>query len=93
MFQIYFIVETFLTVARRCGHVEVGSMRWLSMEVRRRPFDPLDLPWAVNQHPFDPYRAGVKVYQAYRAGGWAAHPTDNPDLMVRFNFYFFLENF
>jgi hypothetical protein len=39
------------------------------MEVRWCPFDPLDLPWAVSQRPFDPYQAGVKVYQAYRAGG------------------------
>jgi hypothetical protein len=28
----------------------------------------------VSQRPFDPYRAGAKVYRAYRA----AHPTDNP---------------
>jgi hypothetical protein len=27
-----------------------------------------DLPWAVSQCPFDPYRAGAKVYRAYRAG-------------------------
>jgi hypothetical protein len=35
---------------------------------------------AVSQRPFDPYRAGVKVYRAYRAGGRpgrAARPTYN----------------
>jgi hypothetical protein len=67
MFQIYFTAVTFLTVARRRGHVEVGSLRWLSTKVRRRPFDPSNLPWAVSQCPFDPYRAGAKVYQAYWA--------------------------
>jgi hypothetical protein len=40
---------------------------------------------AVSQRPFDPYRVGVKVYRAYRAGGRAggrpACPTDNPDAM------------
>jgi hypothetical protein len=37
---------------------------------------------AASQRPFDPYRAGAKVYRAYRAGGrpgQAARPTDNPD--------------
>jgi hypothetical protein len=80
MFQIYFTVVTFLTVARRCSHVEVGSLRWLSTEVRRRPFDPSNLPWTVSQCPFDPYQAGAKVYRAYWAGGRpgrAACPTDN----------------
>jgi hypothetical protein len=52
------------------------------MEVHRRPFDPSNLPWAVSQCPFDPYRAGAKVYRAYRAGGRAARPTDNPDLVT-----------
>jgi hypothetical protein len=32
----------------------------------------------VSQRPFDPYQAGAEVYRAYRAGGWAARPTDNP---------------
>ena len=68
MFQIYFTTVTFLNVACRCGHVEVGSLRWLSMEVRWRPFDPLDLPWAVSQYSFDPYWAGAKVYLAYWVG-------------------------
>jgi hypothetical protein len=36
MFQIYFTAVTFPTVARRRGHMEVGSLRWLSVEVRRR---------------------------------------------------------
>jgi hypothetical protein len=40
--------------------------RWLPTEVRRRLFDPSNLPWVVSQCPFDPYRAGAKVY---RAGG------------------------
>jgi hypothetical protein len=35
--------------------------------VRRRLFDPSNLPWAVSQRPFDPYRAGAKVYRAYWA--------------------------
>jgi hypothetical protein len=43
--------------------------RWLPTEVRQRPFDPSNLPWAVSQCPFDPYQAGAKVYRAYRAGG------------------------
>jgi hypothetical protein len=30
--------------------------------VRWRPFDPSDLPWAVSQCPFDPFRAGAKIY-------------------------------
>jgi hypothetical protein len=38
------------------------------MEVRRRLFDPSNLPWAVSQCPFDPYWAGAKVYRAYQAG-------------------------
>jgi hypothetical protein len=33
------------------------------------PVWPFYLPWAVSQCPFDPYRAGAKVYRAYRAGG------------------------
>jgi hypothetical protein len=37
------------------------------MEVRRRSFDPSNLPWAISQRPFDLYRAGAKVYRAYRA--------------------------
>jgi hypothetical protein len=45
------------------------------MEVRRRPFDPSNLPWAVSQCPFDPYRAGAKVYRAYRTGGQPAPQT------------------
>jgi hypothetical protein len=48
--------------------------RWLPTEVHLRPFDPSNLPWAVSQCPFDPYWAGVKVYQAYRAGGQAGGP-------------------
>jgi hypothetical protein len=28
-----------------------------------------NLLWVVSQRRFDPYRAGTKVYQAYRAGG------------------------
>jgi hypothetical protein len=51
------------------GHVEDGSLRWLPMVVRRHLFDPSNLPWAVSQCPFDPYRAGAKVY---RAGGQPA---------------------
>ena len=47
------------------------------MEVRWRLFNPLDLPWAVSQCPFDPYQAGAKVYQAYRASGRATRPTNN----------------
>jgi hypothetical protein len=58
--------------------VEIGNLRWLSTEVHRRPFDPSDLPWIVGQRLFDPYWAGVKIYRVYRAGGQAAHPTDNP---------------
>jgi hypothetical protein len=42
------------------------------MEVCQHLFDPSDLPWAVSQCLFDPYRAGAKVYRAYRAGGRAA---------------------
>jgi hypothetical protein len=80
MFQIYFTAVTFLIIARRRGHVEVGSLRWLSTEVHWRPFDPSNLPWAVSQCPFDPYRAGAKVYWTYWAGGRAARPTDNPGL-------------
>jgi hypothetical protein len=34
-----------------------------------------DLPWAVNQRPFDPYRVGAKVYWAYRASGRPAPQT------------------
>jgi hypothetical protein len=45
------------------------------MEVRRRSFDPSNLPWAVSQCPFDPYRAGAKVYRAYRTGGRPAPQT------------------
>jgi hypothetical protein len=45
------------------------------MEERRRLFDPSNLPWVVNQCPFDPYRAGTKVYQAYRVGGRPAPQT------------------
>jgi hypothetical protein len=33
---------------------------------------------AASQRPFDPYQAGAKVYRAYRAGGRAGGPTDNP---------------
>jgi hypothetical protein len=54
--------------------MEDGSLRWLPTEVRRRPFDPSDLPWVVNQCSFDPYRAGAKVYRAYQAGGRPAAP-------------------
>jgi hypothetical protein len=32
--------------------------------VRRRPFDPSNLPWAVSQCLFNPYWAGTKVYWA-----------------------------
>jgi hypothetical protein len=39
------------------------------MEVRRHPFDPSNLPWAISQCPFDPYLAGAKIYRVYRAGG------------------------
>jgi hypothetical protein len=45
------------------------------MEVRRRLFDPSNLPWAVSQCPFDPYYAGVKVYRTYRTGGRPAPQT------------------
>ena len=64
LFQIYFIAITFLIVARRRGHVEIGSLRWLSMEVWRCPFDPLELPWTVRQRLSNLYWAGTKVYQA-----------------------------
>jgi hypothetical protein len=74
LFQIYFIAVTFLIVARQHGNVEVGSLRWLSTEVRWHPFDPSDLPWAVSQRPFDPYRAGAKVYRVYQASGRAGSP-------------------
>jgi hypothetical protein len=63
------------------GHVEIGSLRWLSTEVRRRPFDPSHLPWMVSQRPFDPYRAGAKVY---RAGGWPAPQTTLVPRLVRY---------
>jgi hypothetical protein len=33
---------------------------------------------AVNQRPFDPYRAGAKVYRPYRAGGRPAPQTTLP---------------
>jgi hypothetical protein len=49
--------------------------RWLPTEVRRRLFDPSNLPSAVSQCPFDPHWAGAKVY---RAGGRAGGPTHNP---------------
>jgi hypothetical protein len=58
--------------------MEDGSLRWLPTEVRQRPFDPSDFPWAVSQCPFDPYRADAKVYWAYRAGGWSALQTTLP---------------
>jgi hypothetical protein len=45
------------------------QLRYLPMEVRRHSFDPSNLPWVVSQCPFDPYRAGAKVYRAYRTGG------------------------
>jgi hypothetical protein len=54
------------------------------MEVRRRPFDPSNLPWAVSQCPFDPYRAGAKVYRAYRAGQRPAPQTTLPTRMLIF---------
>jgi hypothetical protein len=53
------------------------------MEVCQCPFDPSDLPWAVSQCLFDPYRAGTKVYRAYQAGRRAARPTDNPGKNLR----------
>jgi hypothetical protein len=43
----------------------------------------LELPWTVSQRLFDPYRAGTKVYQAYRAGspsGRAGGCANNPTL-------------
>jgi hypothetical protein len=52
--------------------------RLLPTEVRRHPFDPSNLPWAVSQCPFDPYRAGAKVYRAYQAGGRPAPQTTRP---------------
>jgi hypothetical protein len=52
------------------------------MEVRRRPFDPLHLPWAVSQCPFDPYQAGAKVYRAYQVGGRPAPQTTLPSLRM-----------
>jgi hypothetical protein len=39
------------------------------------PVWSLYLPWAVSQCPFDPYRAGAKVYRAYQAGGRPAPQT------------------
>jgi hypothetical protein len=59
--------------------MEIGSLRWLSTEVHRRPFDPSDLPWTVSQRPFDPYRLGTQVY---RVGGQAARPTNNLDFRM-----------
>jgi hypothetical protein len=47
------------------------------MEVRRHLFDPSNLPWVVSQCPFDPYRAGAKVYRA-RAGAARAPPPPPP---------------
>jgi hypothetical protein len=44
-----------------------GWQSKVSTEVRRRPSDPSNLPWVVNQRPFDPYRAGAKVYREYQA--------------------------
>jgi hypothetical protein len=32
LFQIYFTAVTFLTIARRSGHMEVGSLRCLSTD-------------------------------------------------------------
>jgi hypothetical protein len=55
------------------------------MEMHRRPFDPSNLPWAVNQRPFDPYQAGAKVYRKYRASRRprkVARPTDNPGRLL-----------
>jgi hypothetical protein len=67
-----------------CGE---WQSRWLPMEVCRRLFDPSNLPWAVNQCPFDPYRAGAKVYRAYQAGGRAARPTNNLGTIHGYNLY------
>ena len=71
LFQIYFIALTFLIIFRWCGHVVDGSLRWLPTEVCHHPFDPSNLPWAVSQCPFDPFWAGIKVYQADLVGRWA----------------------
>jgi hypothetical protein len=49
--------------------------------VRRRPFDPSDLPWAVSQCPFDPYRAGAKVYRPYRAYQAGRRPAPQTTLL------------
>ena len=65
LFQIYITVETFLTISCQRGHMEDGSLRWLSTEVYQCPFDPSNLSWVVNQCSFDPYQAGAKVYRAY----------------------------
>jgi hypothetical protein len=54
------------------------------MEVRRRPFDPSNLPWAVSQCPFDPYGAGAKVYRAYWTGKRLAPQTTLP-YIVQYN--------
>jgi hypothetical protein len=59
------------------------------MEVRRRQFDPSNLPLAVSQCPFDPYRAGAKVYRAYWAGGRPAPQTTLPRGSVTLVTWFF----
>jgi hypothetical protein len=51
--------------------------RWLPTEVRRRPFNPSNLPWIVSQCPFDPYRADGKGLLGI-SGGRVAYPTENP---------------
>jgi hypothetical protein len=72
LFQIYFTVVTFLTISRRRGNVEDGSLRWLPQKCAGAHLT-FYLPWAVSQCPFDPYRAGAKVYWAYWAG-WQPAP-------------------
>jgi hypothetical protein len=86
LFQIYFIVVTFLTISRRRGHVEDGSLRWMPMEVCRRPFDPFIYHGrSVNAR----LTLIGWAQRAYRAGGRsrrAARPTNNPGLYrPRFN--------
>ena len=49
--------------------------RWLPTKVCQCLFDTSNLPLVVNQCPFDPYQASVKVYQAYRAGRQPAPQT------------------
>jgi hypothetical protein len=70
LFQIYFTVVTFLTISRRRGHVEDGSLRYLPTEVCRRPFDPFIYHRrSVNAHLTLIGRARRSIGRIGRAGG------------------------